>query len=241
MSIVRFEPKTFSELEAVSKIAMKSGLMPQGMTPEKFMIIAMKGAELGLPVLQAIQGINVINNKPAISAELMLALIYKRVPTAKIVFIESTNLICTISAKRASDDQPSEFTFTMADAEAANLLSKGVWKSYPSAMLRARCISAMARAMFPDALMGASYTPEELDAEPSEDDIPEAVEVISDEQLKLITDALTESKADIPRFLSLIKVSELRLIPESRFKEIMEIIEKRNRHLKEAINAPAVG
>jgi hypothetical protein len=57
----------------------------------------------------------------------------------------------------------------MEDAHRAGLSGKGPWKSYPAAMLRARAISAMARAMFPDALSGVVYTPEELGAEVDDD------------------------------------------------------------------------
>lgn len=171
--LVKFEPQNYRELQQVASTACKSGLMPQGMTPEKFIIIAMKGAELGLPIMQSIYSINVINNKPAISAELMLALIYNRVHSARVTFMESTDLVCTIEAQRTSQDKPSSFTFSMVEAEQAGLLNKDSWKKYPSAMLRARCISAMARAIFPDALMGASYTPEELGEEPTKEDVPD--------------------------------------------------------------------
>ena len=178
MSLIKFEPKSYTELQQMSVTACKSGLMPHGMTPEKFMIIAMKGAELGLPILQSIYSINVINNKPAISAELMLALIYNRVPSAKVTFIETTDSVCTIEAQRTPNDKVSPFTFSMVEAQTAGLLNKESWKKYPAAMLRARCISAMARAIFPDALMGASYTPEELgnDVEIEEDGEPVVIE-----------------------------------------------------------------
>jgi hypothetical protein len=55
----------------------------------------------------------------------------------------------------------------MEDAKVAGLLSKDTWKKYPEAMLRARCVAIVARALFPDAIMGASYTPEELESVPS--------------------------------------------------------------------------
>jgi hypothetical protein len=147
-----------------AKVAMVSGLMPKSITrPEQAAIIALKGRELGIPIMQALASISVINGKPALSAELMLALIYKRVPGARVVFKtpkEKQHLECEIEAFRgASPGQV--FTFSMQDAERAGLLGNPSWKKYPQAMLRARCISAMARAVFPDAIM-ACHTPEEL-------------------------------------------------------------------------------
>lgn len=89
----------------------------------------------------------------------------------------------------------------MEDAKRANLTGKGPWVTYPAAMLRARCISSMARAMFPDALSGVVYTPEELGAQVDDDgsviEIP--VDPISPEpEKKAIVNPLKESKKDIP-------------------------------------------
>jgi hypothetical protein len=118
--------------------------------------------------MQAFSSIAVVNGKPTMSAELMLALIYAKIPSAQIVYKETSDQACVIQASRTGANS-SEFKFTIEDAKRAQLLNKATWQQYPSAMLRARCISAMARAMFPDAIMGVSYTPEELGAELSEE------------------------------------------------------------------------
>lgn len=148
---------------------VKSGFLPTSIkTPEQAIAIMLKGKELGIPPMQAFSSIAIISGKPTISAELMLALIYRNVPGAVVDFIEITAKVCVISAKRPGG-KLSTFSFSIEEAKNAGLLNKENWTKYPSAMLRARCISAMARAMFPDALMGASYVHEEMGADVTAD------------------------------------------------------------------------
>lgn len=150
-----------------------SGLLPdsitKGVTSEvaiaKALTIVYKGKELGLPPLYSLSSINIIKGKPCLSAELMLALIYKKYPDAKIEFItpiESADKECEVLFSRPNGS-PQKFRFTIKDAERAGLLSNpnSSWVKYPQAMLRARAISMGARAVFPDAIMGC-YTPEEI-------------------------------------------------------------------------------
>jgi hypothetical protein len=154
----------FQTMKELAKMAVASGLIPSSInTPEKALIIMLKARELGIPPMQGFSSIGVINGKPAMSAELMLALLYRNIPGFICNFVETTDKKCVIEAKRPNG-KTTKFSFTMADAEAAGLAGKGPWKTYPSAMLRARCTSAMARAMGPDALSGVVYTPEELGA-----------------------------------------------------------------------------
>jgi len=169
------EIQTLKELGAVIR---KSGFVPSSIkTDEQAVVILLKGQELGLPPMQAFASIAVINGKPTLTAEVMLGLIYRDHPKAQVTFVRTTNEVCTIEACRPGG-KPSTFNFSLADAQQAGLLGKGPWESYPAAMLRARCISAMARAMFPDALSGCVYTPEELGANVDKDG--EIVEVQSE-------------------------------------------------------------
>lgn len=156
------EIQTLKELGSVIR---KSGFVPSSIkTDEQAVVILLKGQELGLPPMQAFASIAVINGKPTLTAEVMLGLIYRDHPKAQVTFVRTTAEVCTIEACRPGG-KPSTFSFSLADAQKAGLLGKGPWEQYPAAMLRARCISAMARAMFPDALSGCVYTPEELGAQ----------------------------------------------------------------------------
>lgn len=148
---------------------IRSGFLPTTInTPEKFLAIVMKGRELGIPPMQACAHIHIINGKPTMSAELMLAQILKLHPKTKISYPTRTGEECVIKVQREGSE-PSVFTFTMKDAQAAGLLGNPTWKKYPRAMLHARCVSEMARSLFPDAIAGISYTPEELGAQVNED------------------------------------------------------------------------
>jgi hypothetical protein len=150
------------QLRVIGSIALKSGFLPDSIrTVEQAIIILLKGMELGLKPLNSFSSIAVINGKPTLSAELMLALVYRRLPQASIVFLETTDKVCKIKAKRLTSDTYSTFCFTIEEARAAKLLTKSSWQNYPSAMLRARAISATCRALFPDCIMG-TYTVDEL-------------------------------------------------------------------------------
>ncbi len=164
-------PTEWATIKEQVSMYVKSGFLPSAVnTPEKAVTIAMKGWELGIPPMQAFSHIAVINGKPTMSAELMLAMIYSKVPGAVVNILRTDDEGCEIEARRPGvHSKFAKFSFLKHDAIAAGKLNaNGVakegtpWQTYPSAMYRARAISAMARAVFPDALMGCSYTPEEI-------------------------------------------------------------------------------
>lgn len=166
MSNLIVQGEEFKALKEQATMAVKSGFLPQSIkTPEQAIIIGLKSRELGLPLMAGFSLINVINGKPSVSAEGMMALIYKNFPDSKIQFQKMTNDECVIVAARHKNNDPSVFRFTIQDAAQAGLSGSMTWKKYPRALLKARCISEMARTLFPDALLGASYTPEELGEE----------------------------------------------------------------------------
>jgi hypothetical protein len=148
---------------------IKSNFLPASIkTPEQAMMIILKGRELGIPPIQALSQIAVIQGKPTMSAELMLSQIMRLHPRTKISFPERSNEVCTVKVQRYGCE-PSVFSYTIGDAEKAGLLAKDSWRKYPRAMLHARAVSEMARSLFPDAISGVSYTPEEMGKEVNDD------------------------------------------------------------------------
>ena len=158
-----------SEWKAISymaKTAFSSGLLPRTVkTVEAAITIALKGRELAIPPFQAWSHIHIIEGKPTMSGEIMLAMIYERAPDAEIDFLEISSKACRVKVRRNTKRSWTNFAFTIQDAQNAGLLGKNNWKSYPEAMLQWRVVTKFGRAMFADILMGVSYTPEELGSE----------------------------------------------------------------------------
>ncbi len=148
-------------------LLVKTGFLPSAIkTPEQAVAIMLKGRELRIPAMYALSNIVVIQGKPAANAELMLALIYRDHGSNAMSITESTTAKATIVFQRTGWPSPHTYSFTIDDAKRAGLLDGGnahSWQKYPQAMLRARCISAVARMAFPD-IIGGLYTPEELEA-----------------------------------------------------------------------------
>ena len=125
------------------------------------------GAELGFGPFASVQGIHLIQGKPAIGANLMAAAV-KSHPSYDYRVRKMDDTECeieffeTIGGKRESLGISG---FTKKDAEAAGLMSNPTWKKYPKNMLFARAMSNGVRFYTPDVFNGSPvYVPEELGA-----------------------------------------------------------------------------
>ena len=159
-SLVRVEPVNMTELERFSAAAAKSGLFG-AKSPEAALMIAMRGRSLGLDYSTALAAMHVIEGRPTLSADAMVAICLAR-PDICEAFdtLESTNERCIVEAKRRGKPAR-KHEFSMDDAKRAGLAGKAMWAKYPRNMLRARAKSELARDMFPDLLLGL-YTADEV-------------------------------------------------------------------------------
>lgn len=172
--------KTWDLMLVQATSLVRSGLLPKSInTPEKAVAIMLKGRELGIPTMEAFTRLYVVNGVVTMAAELMLVLIFKRLPGSKIKYKHRNTKLCEIVASRP-DGQTETFSYSIEDARAAGLAHKDNWKAHPRAMLRSRCISEMTRSLFPDAVSGVSYTPEEMGAK-VEIDLDDQVESVETE------------------------------------------------------------
>lgn len=126
-------------------------------------LLALEYADaLGIKPIHAITAIHVISGRPSASADLIAALVRRQGHKLRVV---ASDTEATATLIRADDpDFEYKATWTIPRAKAAQLLSNPSWSKYPSAMLRSRAITEVARQGASDALMGFSYTPEELGA-----------------------------------------------------------------------------
>lgn len=169
--------------------ARTSGLLPESInTPQKAMLILLKGRELGMGDLEALTTINVIKGKVELSGTAMCAMLTRA--GIAIQTIISNAEVCELIFHRtvSGHAMANPVSFTMVDAKRAGLANGNVWKSYPQFMLYWRAVSCGARRHGADIIGGAYLTGEISDAPTdapivrdvmdakSVDDAPKAIE-----------------------------------------------------------------
>ena len=142
---------------------VKTGFLPTAInSAQKAAAVMLKARELNIPPMYGLSNIAIIQGKPVAGAELLLALIYRDHGDNAVIFKVSDDTQCVIGYKRRFWTNYQTHSFTIAQAKTAGLNGDN-WRKYPAAMLRARCVSGMARMGFPDSI-GGMYTPDELGA-----------------------------------------------------------------------------
>lgn len=173
MTVAIHEPDTHG-LESKMKYAQAlavSNLLPRQyqQSPANVLLAMELGEALGVPPIQAINGIHVVEGKPSASADLIASLV-RRAGHKLRTTVDDDALVAVAQIIRQDDpDFVFEARWDMEKARKAGLAGKGVWKNYPGQMLRNRAITEVARMGASDALYGVIYTPEELGAEVTPD------------------------------------------------------------------------
>jgi hypothetical protein len=147
---------------AVADQMVKTGFLPKTIrTAQQAVMIMETGRELGIPPIESLRNIYIVDMKPALASQLMLSLLYR---SGKIedIKIEDNEKYCKVTMKRMGMS-PYTVVWTEEDSRKAGLLYKDNWRKFPKSMYRARAISLCARAVAPDVIAGL-YTPEELEA-----------------------------------------------------------------------------
>jgi len=165
-------------MECAQQIA-HSNFIPKAFkgNPGDILVAGQMAAELGIPWLQGLQGICVINGNPSVWGDLALALVrrHPRFEDMKESYDEETRTAtCTIKIKDQAT--PVTQTFSWADACQAGLNGKETYKKYRRRMLQMRARSWCMRDALPDALKGMAMAEEQMAvqeayAEPIETDV----------------------------------------------------------------------
>lgn len=170
-------PSGLQEAMDFANMLSKSNLVPkdyQG-NPGNIVVALQWGAEIGLQPLQAMQSIAVINGRPAIWGDAMLALV-RGSGQLEYIHEDPTDDGCTVRLKRKGEPE-AERTFTKEDAKKAGLSGKqGPWAQYPKRMMQLRARAFALRDVFPDVLRGV-FIAEEAQDMPAEKHMGTADEV----------------------------------------------------------------
>jgi hypothetical protein len=130
-------------------------------------LVAMQwGAEIGLKPMQALQNLAVINGRPSLWGDALIALV-RSSPVCEYVreFEEGTAAVCV--TKRRGDPQEHSYRFSDEDARKAGLTGKqGPWSQYPKRMRQMRARAFLLRDIYPDVLKGLPIAEEVMDYPP---------------------------------------------------------------------------
>lgn len=221
-----FEPADLGQAMQLAATLYKGGLLPSSFrSPEAVVTAIILGRELGLTAMQSIRGIHVIEGKPTLSADMMVAVV-RRSPVCRYFrLVESTDESATYETHREGEPDPVRMSYGKKEAIAAGKWGKGTWAAHPAPMCRARASSALARAVYQDLVMGV-YDPDEI--EPQAPAIRATVveqdrtvdsgtgEVTEGEIVEATTPAASKSESRLAHDALMARFTELaKLVPEA--------------------------
>ena len=178
-----FAPATITEAMEFSKMLSDSSMVPkqyQG-KPQDIMVCVQWGQEIGLAPMQALQNIAVINGKPSVYGDAMMALVQASPHCEGIEEIlegEGTVNPVAVCIAHRKGRMPVTARFSVEDAKRAGLWGKqGPWSAYPKRMLQMRARGFALRDQFADVLKGLLTIEEAWDTTEQDRSQPTAARV----------------------------------------------------------------
>jgi hypothetical protein len=155
-----FAPTTLTEAMTFSDMLANSSMVPRAYQgkPQDILVCVQWGMEMGLAPMQALQNIAVINGKPSVYGDALMALVQASAVCEDVEeFFENEgtpNPVAVCVAKRKGRT-PVTVKFSVEDAKRAGLWAKqGPWTAYPKRMMQMRARGFALRDAFPDVLKG---------------------------------------------------------------------------------------
>ncbi|ANC03990.1 hypothetical protein AB688_18485 [Pseudomonas putida] len=167
-------PQNIDEALKFADFLAASDIVPKDFQrkPANILVAVQWGMELGLQPMQAMQSIAVINGRPALWGDAVIALV-RSSPLCEYVVETDDGETATCRVKRRGEEEQVR-TFSMTDAKAAGLAGKqGPWSQYPKRMRQMRARAFALRDLFPDVLRGMAVA-EEVQDIPTERELNQA-------------------------------------------------------------------
>lgn len=229
---------TLAEMMEWSKAMSTGDMLPRQYrgNPANLMFACEYADALGIPRINALTSIHVIDGKPTASADLIASLVRKAGHKLR---VEGDDTYAEATIIRADDPDyvPKPVRWDEAKARKAGKWgSKGPWTNYPAAMLRSRAITEAARMWASDALYGVIYTAEELGGTIDEDGAPVAArqqqrpQVVSSRP-RSIAEVLGEPEdaevvsVDVDSLLAAIEAAESKDVLRELWKETATLVD----------------
>lgn len=171
-------PQSLDEALRFAEMLAESSIIPKDFAknPGNILVAIQWGMELGLQPMQAMQNIAVINGRPALWGDAVIALV-RSSPLCEYVYETIDGDVATCRVKRRGEEEQVR-TFSLADAKAAGLIGKqGPWTQYPKRMLQLRARAFALRDVFPDVLRGMPVAEEVMDMQKEREVAPQVQKI----------------------------------------------------------------
>ena len=163
--MVDLSPQNFEQALTFANYLAESEMVPKDFRgkPGNCLVAMQWGAEVGLKPLQALQNIAVINGRPSLWGDSVIALV-RASPLCEYVIEEDDGQVATCRTKRRGAPAEQVERFGMDDAKTAGLLGKqGPWTQYPKRMRKMRARAFLLRDVYADVLRGLPIAEELMD------------------------------------------------------------------------------
>ena len=169
MSLPTLNPTNLTEAMEFAKFVSTSGHIPKQFQgkPNDILVAIQWGYEIGLAPMQALQNIAVINGRPSLWGDSLIA-VCKHHPEWRGIeetYIEEEDkAVCIVKRNVHGETEVTRAEFSYKDAQKARLANKpGPWQDYPRRMMQLRARGFALRDAFPDAIKGLITTEEAQD------------------------------------------------------------------------------
>lgn len=140
-AVAALVPQSLDEAFRVAQAIAASGLAPRGLDkPEQVMVAIMAGAELGLAPFQALQSFAIVNNRPTLWGDGLMAVARAQgIKAQEWIDGEGDAAVAHCEVTRPDTGETIARSFSVSDAKKAGLWNKqGPWQQYPKRMLQMR-------------------------------------------------------------------------------------------------------
>ena len=152
-NLTMLEPKSLTEAMEFSEVLSKSGLVPDAYRgkPSNILVAIQWGYEIGLPPMQSLSNINIINGRATLWGDGLVAVCKKHPDYYGMKeWQEGDIAFCSVKRKVKDIIEETVRQFSIGNATKAGLMNKKNWKDYPERMLAQRARGFALRDAFPD-------------------------------------------------------------------------------------------
>jgi len=163
----RLEPQNGNDAYSLAKVLYNSRLYTKFPNHQAIFAVILRGREMGISALAALDCFHVIDGKPAPYAHLIIARAQAHPHCEYFAYVGGDDTYAEYTTKHRHNPKPTTLRYTIKQAEEAGRLKPNrnggpsQWMKIPAELLRKTCGVQLTRIVYPDAALGL-YAVEEL-------------------------------------------------------------------------------